>query len=431
MGRRVRLNTQPTRPTSRRRMLAGSVVTALLAGSLAVGSVVASTSGAGATPGDSTSTSAAITSAPHISDSLETAAAEVVSLETTTLRLQRENAALLAAREANRTETEATKTELSETKSNRRDRAVQAYMKSFSGESIDDLLHPSVSSERLQVFTDAADRADENAIKTMQAHLAELADQLQATEAALATNAADQLASQERLDTVKAKIAESTTSLLGAVTPAEPGRGPIAKAARAAEDALVGLDFAAARSAAALAAVAATPGDADAVAVAYAAAAQAQQPKAEHDAKRQHLAETVGEETGADGAALEAIWASTPSPALRAMYFALSQVGKDYVYATSGPNTYDCSGLTRRAWAENQIGLPHFSGAQLHVGTSVSPDELRPGDLLAYGPDGSEHVVLYIGDGWDVEAKGTAWGVVVEHADTSSARYAGASRPLA
>ena len=36
--------------------------------------------------------------------------------------------------------------------------------------------------------------------------------------------------------------------------------------------------------------------------------------------------------------------------------------------------------------------------------------ELRPGDLLTYGPDGSEHVVLYIGAGWDVEAKGVAVG---------------------
>jgi hypothetical protein len=38
--------------------------------------------------------------------------------------------------------------------------------------------------------------------------------------------------------------------------------------------------------------------------------------------------------------------------------------------------------------------------------------------------------VLYIGDGWDVEAKGAEWGVVIDRADTSSGRYAGASRPL-
>ena len=425
----MRLNTQPTRPTCRRRMLAGSVATALLAGSFIVGPIVAGASAAGASP-DDTATATSDTSAPHISDSLETAAAEVVALETTTLRLQRESAALLAARDANRAETAATKTELAATKGNRRDRAVRAYMKSFSGESIDDLLRPSVSSERLKVFTDAADRADQNGIKAMQGRLAELADQLQATEAALAANGAEQLESKDRLETVKTKIAESTTSLVGAVTPAGPGPGPVAKAARAAEDALISSDFAAARAAAALAAVAAAPGDADAVAVAYAAAVQQQQPKAEHDAKQRHLADVVGDGSGADGSALERIWATTPAPALRAMYFALSQVGKDYVYATSGPTTYDCSGLTRRAWAENQIGLPHFSGAQLHTGTPVAVDALRPGDLLAYGPDRSEHVVLFIGAGWDVEAKGTEWGVVVERADTSSARYAGASRPL-
>ena len=161
-------------------------------------------------------------------------------------------------------------------------------------------------------------------------------------------------------------------------------------------------------------------------------AAEEQQPKAEHLAKQQHLAEVVGEETAADGSELDAIWASTPTAgAAGHVLRARRRSARTTCTRRAGPNSYDCSGLTRRAWAENQIGLPHFSGAQLHVGTSVAADDLRPGDLLAYGPDGSEHVVLYIGAGWDVEAKGTEWGVVVERADTSSDRYAGASRPLA
>ena len=119
-------------------------------------------------------------------------------------------------------------------------------------------------------------------------------------------------------------------------------------------------------------------------------------------------------------------------PALRAMYFALSQVGKPYVYATDGPEEYDCSGLTRRAWEENGLALPHFSGSQLHLGLPVAVPDLRPGDLLAYGPDGSQHVVLYVGAGIDVEAMGRAWGVVVAKAnlDAGGGGYAGAARPL-
>ncbi|MGZ8733969.1 MAG: NlpC/P60 family protein [Acidimicrobiia bacterium] len=423
----MRLNTRPNHPnplSRRHRILAGAVATALLAAGLSVGLSVARPSVAGADPAGTD------TSAPG-GDSLEAAASEVVALETTTRRLQRQHVELLATLEANRAETAATKTELTETKANRRGRAVRTYMKSFSGESLDDLLRPSVSGERLEMLTNAADRADQIGIKAMHARLAELADQLRITEAALQTNRDEQLASTERLDIVKAKLATATIGASGPVTPAAPGPGPIAKAARAAGDALRASDFAAARSAAALAAALATPTDPDAIAVAFGAAAEQVQPKAEHEAKQQNLAEAVDGETGADGSELAAVWASTPPPALQAMYFALSQVGKDYVYATSGPNSYDCSGLTRRAWAENQIGLPHFSGAQLHVGSSVAVADLRPGDLLAYGPDGSEHVVLYIGAGWDVEAKGAAWGVVVEKADTSSERYAGASRPIA
>ena len=61
------------------------------------------------------------------------------------------------------------------------------------------------------------------------------------------------------------------------------------------------------------------------------------------------------------------------------MLFALRQVGKAYVYATAGPTTFDCSGLTKAAYAQIRLGLPHFSGAQLHLGVPVAPEALRPG----------------------------------------------------
>jgi cell wall-associated NlpC family hydrolase len=427
MGRRVRLNTRRNPHKSLPRLaplVAGAVALVVLASGVGVGMSTARPTVAHADPGGA---------AAPAGDSLEAAASEVVTLETTTLRLQREHAELTAAIAANRTETAETRAKLAETKANRRERAVRTYMKSFSGESLDDLLRPSLSSERLEKFSSAADDADQTGIKTMQTRLVELAGQLHAAEAALAANTAQQATSQERLDEVKAKLAASSATIgpAGPVAAASPGPGPVADAARAAADALRAADFAMARAAAALAAAAAAPADKDAAAVAFRAALEAQQPKTEYEAKRQRLTEVVDAEVGADGPALAAIWAATPTPALRAMYFALSQVGKDYVYATSGPNTYDCSGLTRRAWAESGIGLPHFSGAQLGAGTRVATGDLRPGDLLAYGPAGGEHVVMYIGDGWDVEAKGTAWGVMIDHADTSSDRYAGASRPVA
>jgi hypothetical protein len=128
---------------------------------------------------------------------------------------------------------------------------------------------------------------------------------------------------------------------------------------------------------------------------------------------------------------IERDWDATPAPVLHATLFALRQVGKAYIYATAGPETFDCSGLTKAAYAQLRLGLPHFSGAQLHLGLPVLADALRPGDLLAYGPDGSEHVTMSIGGGLVVEAKGRAYGVIVAPERTDPAKgFAGATRIL-
>lgn len=135
------------------------------------------------------------------------------------------------------------------------------------------------------------------------------------------------------------------------------------------------------------------------------------------------------DERAATAATIAAEWDATPPAVLRVVLFALRQVGKPYVYATAGPDTFDCSGLTKRAYAEIQLGLPHFSGAQLALGIPVLPIALRPGDLLAYGPDGSAHVTMYVGGGLVVAAKGVAYGVVVGPARTDPEKgFAGATR---
>lgn len=128
-------------------------------------------------------------------------------------------------------------------------------------------------------------------------------------------------------------------------------------------------------------------------------------------------------------AAIERDWDTTPPSVLHATLFALRQVGKAYIYATAGPETFDCSGLTKAAYAQIRLGLPHFSGAQLHLGVPVPPEALRPGDLLAYGPDGAEHVTMSIGGGLVVEAKGRAYGVIVAPARVDPTKgFAGATR---
>jgi cell wall-associated NlpC family hydrolase len=97
-----------------------------------------------------------------------------------------------------------------------------------------------------------------------------------------------------------------------------------------------------------------------------------------------------------------------PSPrAAAAIAFAEAQLGKPYQYAASGPSTYDCSGLTMMAWAAAGVSMPHYSGAQYAMFPHVPLDQLEPGDLLFWGPGGSEHVAMYIGGGLQIAATHT------------------------
>lgn len=80
--------------------------------------------------------------------------------------------------------------------------------------------------------------------------------------------------------------------------------------------------------------------------------------------------------------------------------FARSQIGKPYVYAASGPDAYDCSGLTMRAWQAGGISLPHYSGAQAKRGVRVPLDQLQPGDLITTTEGWSGHVGIWVGGGY-------------------------------
>ncbi|HEX2773418.1 MAG TPA: NlpC/P60 family protein, partial [Micromonosporaceae bacterium] len=68
----------------------------------------------------------------------------------------------------------------------------------------------------------------------------------------------------------------------------------------------------------------------------------------------------------------------------KAITFACAQIGKPYVWGADGPGSYDCSGLSMRAWAQGGIYLPHNAAAQRRAVRSVSRSELRPGDLVFY-----------------------------------------------
>lgn len=82
------------------------------------------------------------------------------------------------------------------------------------------------------------------------------------------------------------------------------------------------------------------------------------------------------------------------------------QLGKPYEYGASGPDSFDCSGLTMWAWRAGKRSLPHSSQAQYAATRRVPLDEVEPGDLLFYG-DPIHHVGIYAGDGMMVEASQT------------------------
>lgn len=73
----------------------------------------------------------------------------------------------------------------------------------------------------------------------------------------------------------------------------------------------------------------------------------------------------------------------------------------------SGTVGFDCSGLTRFAYAGVGVLLPRWSGDQYNAGRHVSKSEARRGDLLFWGPGGSQHTALYLGGGQMIEAQQT------------------------
>jgi peptidoglycan DL-endopeptidase RipA len=89
--------------------------------------------------------------------------------------------------------------------------------------------------------------------------------------------------------------------------------------------------------------------------------------------------------------------------------WALTQLGKPYLWGGAGPDAYDCSGLTMEAWAQAGVALLHYTGYQWEEGPHVPLDDLQRGDLLFYATDNSDpatihHVGIYIGNGMMVDA---------------------------
>lgn len=123
---------------------------------------------------------------------------------------------------------------------------------------------------------------------------------------------------------------------------------------------------------------------------------------------------------------------TSPPPAVSsrsgtAVNAALGQQGVPYRYATSNPGvSFDCSGLTKYAWAQAGVYLPHQSRAQYASIPHVAKGAAQPGDLIFfYSP--ISHVSVYLGGGQHVHAPNT--GSVVKVGSVNWGKVSGVGRP--
>ena len=94
------------------------------------------------------------------------------------------------------------------------------------------------------------------------------------------------------------------------------------------------------------------------------------------------------------------------------IYLAQLQLGKPYIYATAGPNSFDCSGLT--VYCYGKVGVTLGRSAYAHgynasSGTKIERiADLKRGDIVCFNTiddsDLVDHVGIYIGDGYFIHA---------------------------
>lgn len=126
--------------------------------------------------------------------------------------------------------------------------------------------------------------------------------------------------------------------------------------------------------------------------------------KAAELAQQQAAAEKAAQETTAPQESTPtATDSSYATKAAKALAFVRAQIGKPYVWGATGPDSYDCSGLTQAAWKAAGVDLPRVTYDQVNAGTTVSLADAQPGDLVFFYDDIS-HVGLYIGNGMMIHA---------------------------
>lgn len=108
-------------------------------------------------------------------------------------------------------------------------------------------------------------------------------------------------------------------------------------------------------------------------------------------------------------------------------------IGVKYVYGGTTPAGFDCSGFTQYVFAKNGINLPRVSRDQFKVGTSVSFNNLRSGDLVFFSLAKNgvvDHVGIYVGNGQFINASSSKGVTIYTLGNYWKSAYLGAKRVL-
>lgn len=106
------------------------------------------------------------------------------------------------------------------------------------------------------------------------------------------------------------------------------------------------------------------------------------------------------------------------SKAQTAVRVAKSRVGLPYIWGGTGPEGYDCSGLTSTSWAAAGVTIPRATSGQINAGHGVTAAQAAPGDLVFLTRG---HVMMYIGNGQCVHAPQTGDRVKISRAPAAVA----------
>lgn len=150
------------------------------------------------------------------------------------------------------------------------------------------------------------------------------------------------------------------------------------------------------------------------------AEAQAQAQAAQAQIQTQAEAQTASRSSErADISSVPTAPASATGQALAD--YALQFQGYPYVSGGNTPSGWDCSGFVQWVFAQFGVSLPHYSGAQMSVGTAVgSIAEAAPGDIIV----NTQHAAIYIGNGMVINALNPAQGTQVTSLAVFSGGYA-------